>query len=149
MLARGAWILLRVDLFFFVSYYFVFRTFVKRIRFFGCISIGRRRLRGAPNFFCVFAYIQHFFQHVFHDGYFLHSCFHPFMTFFDFHASYFWSIRTLFLARFNKHKSIHVPQPVWPGNIHFLAAIGNINLRFEGCADVESAGASAPDRVCV
>ena len=147
MLARGAWILLRVDLFFFVSYYFlvVFITFVKRIRFF-ILDAFQLVARGRRIFFTRY-YI--FFHHVFHDGYFLHSCFHPFMIFFDFHASYFWSIRTLFLARFNKHKSIHVPQPVWPGNIHFLAAIGNINLRFEGCADVESAGASAPDRVCV
>ena len=45
---------------FFVSYYFVFRTFVKRIRFFGCISIGRRRLRG-PNFFLRFPVYPTFF----------------------------------------------------------------------------------------
>ena len=47
------------------------------------ISIGRPR---STNFFTR-CYI--FFHHVFHDGYFLHSCFHPFMIFFDFHASYF------------------------------------------------------------
>ena len=44
---------------FFVSYYFVFVRQASKV--FGCISIGRRRLRGSPNFFCVLAYIQHFF----------------------------------------------------------------------------------------
>ena len=50
---------------FFVSYYFVFRTFVKRIRFFGCISIGRRRLRGAPIFFLRFRVYPTFFSSMF------------------------------------------------------------------------------------
>ena len=50
---------------FFVSYYFVFRTFVKRIRFFGCISIGRRRLRGSPNFFLRFGVYPTFFSSMF------------------------------------------------------------------------------------
>ena len=74
------------------SVFFCFLLFSSRIYnvrqankvfYFGCISIGRRRLRSPIFFYAITRISNIFFHHV------LHCCFHPFMIFFDFHASYF------------------------------------------------------------